>query len=203
MPIQTIIFDFGNVVGFFDHRRAAGNLARHSSWSEDQLLAALFGCNLEDDYESGRISTPELLRRVRALCPFRCTDTELEKAFAEIFWPNPDVSELVGRLKPRYRLLLGSNTNDLHYRHFRETFAGTLAHFEHLVLSFEVGVRKPHAGFFEHCLKHARCPADACLFIDDVPANVAGAQACGLHGIIYRNPADLRERLAELDIAWE
>jgi putative hydrolase of the HAD superfamily len=201
--VNTLVFDFGNVVGYFDHRRASRRLADLSGVPAEAVHAFLFGGTLEDDYEAGRLSTAEFLLRVRAVCRLGCSDEVLAAAYADIFWPNEDVCALLPRLKRRYRLLLASNTNDLHARHFRRQFADSLRHFDALALSHEVGARKPQAAFFEYCQRLARCAPDECLFIDDLPANVAGAQACGWKGIVYRDVADLRQRLAAFGIRAE
>lgn len=108
--------------------------------------------------------------------------------------------ELVPQLRGRYRLLLGSNTTELHSRRFRQQFADVLSHLDALVLSYEIGARKPKAAFFEHCRRVAGCAPQECLFIDDLEANIAGARACGLQGIVYRSNANLREHLTRLGI---
>src|SRR5947209_2498263 len=198
MRIRTLVFDFGNVVGFFDHRRATTRMAACAALSLDAMHAYLFGGQLEDDYESNRISSDEFLRRVIETCGLRCTAGELARWYVDIFWPNPEVCGLIPLLKPRYRLLLGSNTTELHSRHFRRQFADVLRHFDALVLSHEVGRRKPRAEFFDHCLRLAGCAPQECVFIDDLPANVEGARACGWHGIVYAPGGDLRRQLADL-----
>jgi putative hydrolase of the HAD superfamily len=198
--IQTIVFDFGNVIGFFDHRRATDFLATHSDLTSEAILATMVGGALEDDYESGRISSDEYLRHVRKVCQIRCADEVAAKAYADIFWPNEDVCTLIPRLRPRYRLLLGSNTTELHALQFKRQFADLFRHFDHLVLSFEIGVRKPRSGFFEHCQGLAGCAPSECLFIDDLVANVEGARACGWQGIVYRGIDDLRANLDRLNI---
>jgi putative hydrolase of the HAD superfamily len=200
MEIQTIVFDFGNVVGFFDYARAITRLAPHAGITAEAIRTSVYGGELEDAYESGRVSTAEFLGRLRQLCQLRCNDEEAGAAFADIFWPNEAVCALVPRLKPRYRLLLGSNTCDLHARQFRQQFADTLRHFDALVLSHEVGARKPTAAFYEHARRLAGCTPQECLFIDDLPANVHGAVACGWQGIVYRGFDDLRQRLTTLGI---
>jgi putative hydrolase of the HAD superfamily len=96
--------------------------------------------------------------------------------------------------------LLGSNTNSLHSRKFVKQFEEVLAHFDALVLSHEVRVRKPKRGFFEHCQRLAGCDPDECLFIDDLPANVAGALELGWQGIVFRNVVDLQRELAAYGI---
>jgi putative hydrolase of the HAD superfamily len=204
MAIKTIVFDFGKVVGFFDHRLTTHRLAPHSGIPADAIHAYLFGGPLEDDYESGRLSTPEFLKLVCDQCQLRCSGEELARSWADIFWPNLDVIALLPRLKPYYRLLLGSNTNELHTRQFREQFADAFRHFDALVFSYEIGVRKPEPGFFQHCQRLAGCDAEECVFIDDLPANVAGAKACGWHGIVYTGIEDLRRELTRHSIReWE
>jgi putative hydrolase of the HAD superfamily len=197
--IKTIVFDFGNVIGFFDNQVFLARVRPHTELSAAALRAA-FAENLEDSYESGKLSTPVFLQRVCALGKLRCSEEFVARAWADIFRPNPEVCALIPRLKPRYRLLLGSNTNDLHSRQFRRQFGETLQHFDALVLSHEVGVRKPAAGFFRHCRKLAECAPNQCLFIDDLPANVEGALALGWRGIVYRDFGDLRSQLEALGI---
>jgi putative hydrolase of the HAD superfamily len=198
--IRTIVFDFGNVLGFFDYARTTDRLARHSPLSGDAIRRFLYGGELEDAYEAGRISSAEFLRRARAACRIECPDDELARAYAEMFWPNEEVCAVVPRLKPRYRLLLGSNTTPLHSDHFRGQFADTLRHFDGLVFSWEVGARKPRAEFFRHCERLAGCAPGECLFIDDMPANVVGAQACGWQGLVYEQGDDLARRLTAMGV---
>ncbi|HEV3263440.1 MAG TPA: HAD family phosphatase [Gemmataceae bacterium] len=198
--MKALVFDFGNVICFFDHHRATDRLAEYADLSSEAMVAQLFGGSLEEDYESGWLSTAEYLRHVRKLCGLRCPDDVLTAAYGDIFWPNQEVCDLLPLLKPRYRLLLGSNTTELHARQFCRQFADVLRHFDALVLSYQIGARKPQPAFFEHCLRLAGCAAQDCLFIDDLPANVAGAVACGWHGIVYTGIADLRRRFAALGI---
>jgi putative hydrolase of the HAD superfamily len=200
MDVKTIVFDFGNVIGYFDHRRAARNLAAHSDLSADAILGHLSDAVLEDEYESGRISSAEFLRRLRAMLRATSSDEALGIAFADMFTANDDVCSLVPLLKGTYRLLVGSNTTELHAVQFKQQFADTLSHFDALVLSYEIGARKPQPAFFEHCQRLAGSSPQECLFIDDLPANVAGARACGWHGIVYDKSADLRRQLAALGI---
>jgi putative hydrolase of the HAD superfamily len=198
--IQTIVFDFGNVVGFFDYGRTLERLRRHTDLTAEDIRAAVSAAELEDAYESGRLSTADFLARLRDVCRLRCGEQELRDAWSDIFWPNEEVCAIIPRLKPRYRLLLGSNTNELHAAQFRRQFAETFRHLDALVLSHEVGARKPWPAFFEHCQRLAGCDPASCVFIDDLPANVEGARACGWHGIAYATTPDLRARLAALGV---
>jgi len=198
--IKTIIFDFGNVIGFFSHRLASGRLAYYAGVPAETMHRFLFGGGIEDDIDAGKISVAELLSKVREKFSLRCTDEFLELALADMFWPNRQVCDLIPRLKPRYRLLLGSNTNELHTRRFKKQFAETLSHFDGLVLSYEIQICKPEARFFEHCQQLAQAEPGECLLIDDMPANIAGAQAFGWNGILYQDYSDLVGRMEALGI---
>jgi putative hydrolase of the HAD superfamily len=200
MAIHTLVFDFGNVIGFFDHARAIAQLARHTDLPARTIRERLFTDELEEAYESGRISTPELLAHARKLCGFRVADADIECAFADMFWPNDEVCRLIPALKARYRLFLLSNTNDMHCRWFRRQFAETLSHFDGLVFSHEVGLRKPQPGIYEHCQRLMDCRPAQCVFIDDLPANIAAARKCGWNGIVYTDFGTLRRELAELGV---
>ena len=87
-----------------------------------------------------------------------------------------------------------------------ETFPIARARFEFLgwfdgiVISGELGVAKPDARIFAHLLATYGLRADATIFIDDVPANVAAAAATGMQTILFTDPAALRASLRELDL---
>jgi len=188
--MQTLIFDFGNVVGFFDHALTLRRLTPYTDMSAREMFEAVYNSELEDAFESGRIDVDEFLDAFRELCRLRCDVTHLTRSVADIFRPNPEICGLLPRLKGRYRLLLGSNTNPLHSEQFLPQFADEMAHFDALILSYEIGVRKPKEGFFKHCVRWANCPAEECLFIDDLPANIEGARAAGLQGVVYAPGTD-------------
>lgn len=193
--MKTIIFDFGNVVGFFDHMRALRRLEPYTTMSAREMYAAVIAGDLEDAFEANRISEEEFLACIVADCKLSCSREILAEACADIFWPNPEICELIPKLKPRYRLLLGSNTNPIHSRFYRKQFADVLRHFDALVLSHEIGVRKPKAGFFEHCQALADGRPDECLFLDDVADNIAAARKHGWQGILYQANDGVLEKM--------
>jgi glucose-1-phosphatase len=201
--IRALVFDFGNVVGYFDHYRTLNRLASFTDLTPEAMYEAVCVSELAEAFESGRLTAADFLSRLRVLCRLQCDEKVLSAACADIFWPNPEVCALVPGLRSRYRLLLGSNTNEIHARQFRRQFAAVLSHFHHLVLSHEIGVRKPRPEFFEHCQRLAGYPAAECVFIDDLPANIEGARACGWHGIVYTSTPDLHARLGELGVRLE
>jgi glucose-1-phosphatase len=195
MPVSAIVFDFGNVVAWFSHQRSAEQLAAFTDFSADQIFDRLYSGPLHIDYELGRCDSAQFLATLRRELRLTGTDEQLAHAYANIFDVNPAVCELLPLLAGRYRLLLLSNTNDLHYRHFAEQFRDPLRHFDDLILSHRVGARKPDAALYEYCEQRAGVSANEILFIDDLPANVDAARARGWRGIVYRPEDDLSAAL--------
>jgi HAD superfamily hydrolase (TIGR01549 family) len=201
MAISTIVFDFGNVIAFFSHRRAAEQLAVYGTVSPTAIADFIFNGTLEDDYEAGRIPTNVFMDTVRNALHLTCTDEQFDLAFSDMFTANPEVCELLPHLKPHNRLILLSNTNDLHARFYLSKYRQELAPFESFVLSHQVGIRKPDPGIYDYCRKQAGSPpASECVFIDDMPSNIDGVRRCGWHGIVYRPGEDLRKQLADLSV---
>ena len=153
--IRTIFFDFGNVLAFFDHSRAIRQFVRFTDMDPVELGLQLYGGPLEDDYEIGRLTTAEYAREAILNGRLSCTAEQFLECFVDIFWANPEVSNLIPKLKPRYRLVLASNTNDAHFTRYTKQFADVLGHFDYLVASHRVGARKPHEEFFTAAKAHA------------------------------------------------
>jgi 2-haloacid dehalogenase len=68
-------------------------------------------------------------------------------------------------------------------------------HFRGIVVSGEIGILKPDAAIFHRLATDYRLDLATCLFIDDVPKNVTGAQAAGMQSILFESPEKLREDL--------
>jgi putative hydrolase of the HAD superfamily len=70
--------------------------------------------------------------------------------------------------------------------------------FDVVVISAEVGMRKPEERIFRHTAELLGLEPEECVFIDDVAANIAAAEAIGLVGVHHREPGPTAVRLTEL-----
>jgi putative hydrolase of the HAD superfamily len=195
MAIKTVIFDFGNVVAFFDHSRAVARLAHYTELPPVELALKLYGSQIEDAYERGAIDTAEYVREALMDARLSCTEEQFVAAFGAIFWRNFEVCDLIPQLKPNYRIVLASNTTRAHFDAYTKQFADVIAHFDHLGTSFLAGARKPEPAFFAHIQSHARAEPDECVFIDDLPTNVEAGEKFGWKGIVYRPNEGLADKL--------
>jgi epoxide hydrolase-like predicted phosphatase len=67
--------------------------------------------------------------------------------------------------------------------------------FDAVVISGEVGMRKPEPGIFQHALGLLGLSAAECVFVDDLPSNVAAGVALGFVGVHHTSYATTAEEL--------
>ncbi len=185
---RCIVFDFGNVIALFDHMVACQRLASLSRPARDpqDVFERIFKTSLEEDYDCGRLSTAAFVERLRRDLQLEVSDEVIARAWCDIFTPNAAIEEVIVREKRRgTRLVLASNTNELHFEWFSRQFEPVLRLFDELVLSFRVGARKPAVQFFEACIRAAGLTADQIVYLDDRRDYVAAGRALGMQAFVY------------------
>jgi glucose-1-phosphatase len=198
--MRTILFDFGNVIAHFDHRRATRKFAPQTDLTEVEVFDAIYNTALEEEFELGNINGDEFVHAACAVIGYRDTHARFRQDFVDIFTANPDIISLIPKLKPNYRLVLASNSNELHAEHIEKKFADTLKLFDALGYSFRAGGRKPHPSFYTHCQTLTGAEPGECLFIDDIMTHVEAAQAFGWQAIHFTSAADLVRDLRRVGI---
>ena len=204
MRRPVLIFDFGNVVAFFDFKKAFAVIESRGGLTGEQLTVRLRERGfypLMERYESGGMASIEFSDAVCELVGVDFSHDEFTAAWTSIFTLNEPIAKLVSDLRSRgYRLLLGSNTNELHATYFQRQYAPTMACFDHLVLSHEVGHIKPSVEFYLACARCANVAPSECVFIDDRPENVEGARQAGLSAIPFLDAPALLAELRRMGV---
>ena len=92
-------------------------------------------------------------------------------------------------------------SNQEHHRVvFLRDHLGLGVHFDEIVYSAALGVRKPDRVFFTNAqARMGVTAARAILFVDDRPANVDGARMCGWRAALYRGRESLARVLAQVE----
>ncbi|MFZ5871002.1 MAG: HAD family hydrolase, partial [Actinomycetota bacterium] len=57
--------------------------------------------------------------------------------------------------------------------------------FDAVVISGEVGMRKPEPEIFTHVCDLLELPPSVCVMVDDLPWNVDGARAVGMDAVLH------------------
>jgi putative hydrolase of the HAD superfamily len=109
---------------------------------------------------------------------------------------NHELVEYVARLRSRYRTGILSNSF-VGAREREQAAYGFEDLVDEIVYSHEVGVAKPDQRVYEiTCARLGVEPGEA-VFVDDVPACVAGADAYGMRGILFRDNQQVMAEIGE------
>jgi putative hydrolase of the HAD superfamily len=71
-------------------------------------------------------------------------------------------------------------------------------HFDGIVLSFEVGCRKPERGIYDLAAEVAGVAPEECVLVDDLAENCAGARTAGWQAVHFTDSAVAARELEEL-----
>lgn len=191
--IKTIILDIGNVLIYFDGERMLRQVSEVCGISFAEATKLYVHQELGILYEKGIVSSSEFHEHFRQIAKKPFQENEFWNAFTDIFSPHLEMEEAVLELKKTGKpLLLLSNTCEAHYsylcRHFK-----FLASFDHPILSFEIGARKPERALFDAALKIANCKPEECFYTDDVAAYVEAARKLGIQAETYTTAAAFKE----------
>jgi glucose-1-phosphatase len=200
--IKTILFDLGNVIVPFDFKRAYARLGPLCGCEASDIPSRIRSTDLVTRFETGQVGPEQFVEEFSAVLGLKITHEEFRDLWTCIFLPHPLVTEaLLEKLASRYRLMLLSNTNPIHYEMVRANYP-LLRHFHDYVLSFEAGSLKPSSGIFKTALRRAQCDPDECFFIDDILINVEAARKHGMDAVQFQNSAQLEEELRSREIEF-
>ncbi|MCS0636188.1 HAD family phosphatase [Streptomyces sp. LP05-1] len=145
----------------------------------------------------GRVSEHDVGHAVASRLGLGMRDCE---AFMDDLWteylgtPNEELIDFVRGLRGRCRLGILSNsfTGARERESARYGFDRLV---DHIVYSHELGVAKPDPRAYEAVLSALDARPEDCLFIDDAPACVAGAEALGMRGGLFEDNAGTIARI--------
>ncbi len=197
---RAIISDMGQVVLWFDNRVFYRRLAEASPLGEEeirQLMRDHF--ELVELLDTGRIKPQEFYAKVISATRANLNYEDFYAAYCDVFSPNQPVIEILKRARRSCRLLLLSNTDQARFSYIQQHFPEAMI-FDSLILSYEVGLMKPHPQIYRIALEAAGTWPEETIFIDDLEENVRAAQTLGIKTILYRPETDLEKELRSLGV---
>ncbi len=197
----TVIFDIGAVLYDWDPRFLYERLIPRGE-ALDTFLRHVVTREWHFQHDEGR-PFAETSAELTALHPHHA---DLIAAWGERFLdsipgPIPGMPALVGELDaagvPLYAI---TNFSGEFFPPFRAREAAMFDRFRDIVVSGDEKMVKPHAPIYRLALDRFGLRAEEAVFIDDSPANVAGAQVVGMMGLHFTDAATLRAQLMTLGI---
>lgn len=195
MPIRNVIFDLGGVLLEWDPDKILAH-CYSSKECRQQVKAALFQHPDWRDFDLGALSEQELLDRVHARSGRPKVElTRVLDAVRDSLTEKPETVAVLRSLHERgTSLYCLSNMPVSVFEHIRQrhTFWDV---FKGIVVSGQVRMAKPERAIFEHLLSSHGITAKETVFVDDHPPNIDGAQAVGLHAILFSDAEQCRREL--------
>ncbi len=200
--IHALLFDLGDVLIGLDFDRAYRAAARVSPYSENEIRDRLRDLELARPYECGQIDSREFYVRCRQGLRLQIDYEGFEALWGDMFAAKPllDVRWLKA-LAERYRMVLLSNTNELHFEWIRGRYT-IIQPFHVATLSYQVGSMKPEAAIYRAAIEAAGCAPEECFFTDDKLENIEAARALGIQAEVFSGAANLRRALREAGVSW-
>jgi putative hydrolase of the HAD superfamily len=199
---KAVIFDLGKVLVHFDFRRGYEALERLCPYRAAEIPARLAPTGLVERLETGLVEPREFVAEVERVLDLRIGYDEFRRIWFSIFSHALVPESMLVGLKARYRLLLLSNTNALHFEMLRENYP-LLRHFDHLILSYEVKAMKPQPEIFQAAVARAGCLPEECFYTDDIAEYVEAARHLGIDAVRFESAAQLQAEMRARGIRWE
>lgn len=193
--IRTLIFDLGNVIVPFDFKRGYKRMSELCGCPAAEIPLKIRATGLVQPFETGAIPAEQFVSELCSVLNLRATYAEFCELWSSVFLPETLIPEpFLGDLGERYRLLLLSNTNPIHFSMIQANYP-LLGHFDDYVLSYEVRSAKPDSKIYQEALARAGCEPAECFFTDDMLVNVEAARQHGMDAVQFESAPQLEGEL--------
>jgi putative hydrolase of the HAD superfamily len=199
---KAIIFDLGKVLVHFDFKRGYRALEGLCPYSAAEIPKRVATTDLVERFETGLIEPRDFVSEFSRLL---CLDVDYDRfcgIWSSIFAGTPVPESMLEGLAARYRLLLLSNTNAIHFEMIRANYP-LVRHFHHLILSYEVKAMKPRPEIYRAAVERAGCRPEECFYTDDIAEYVEGARRLGIDAVQFLSAEQLQGELTARGIAWQ
>ena len=200
--IRNIVFDMGNVVIRFDPPYFLDRAGITDPDDRRLVMKELFLSVEWALMDSGSLNEQTAEPMILPRFPDRLKDTVRELLYAWAYPGDmiPGMEDLIRLLKENgYGIYLLSNASVAQHEYWPRFSVSRL--FDGKLISCDVRVVKPCHRIYQIFAEKFSLKPEECLFIDDSPANVAGAVDCGWQGIVFHgSAAELEEKMKKRGI---
>lgn len=194
---KIIIFDLGGVLVHLDWDAVLAPLTKLSTKGADSVRRELVNGPTVKECMLGHIGAEELHTTLCENLGVELEYQEFLRIWVRLLRANDDILPLVERLKSSHKLVLGSNTDEVHHIYCQQ-HVKALALLDESFLSFQMGLLKPDPQFFIHILNKLGAGSADCVFIDDTQANVEAARGVGMTALHFTGNDDLQKSLTAI-----
>lgn len=194
---KAVIFDLGGVY-FRSGLLAFADLSRREGFKENRFLKIIKAKYLEK-IETGKMTESDFWIKFKHDVGFKMPIAIAKNAFLSAHKPMEGMKELGKKLRKKYKLGLLTNNVAEWYKRIDEHFK-IANDFDAVVVSAIVKVRKPRKRIYKIMADSLGVKVSECIFFDDFPENVLGAQKAGMKAYKFKSAKDAEKKLSELGI---
>ena len=201
--IKVICLDLGKVIVDYDPTIPLASLGARSALSLPEIKQVLTDREPLLGFDRGHYSRSDFYRTMCARLRLDVSTDEFEGLWNSLFLPEPLLSEaFLLSLKRRYRLLMLSNVNEIHFEFIWKNYP-LVRHIEDRLLSYELGCLKPEPSIYRIAIDRAGVLPQEIFFADDRPENVEGAREAGIVATCFQSEQQLKLALGQAGVAIE
>lgn len=198
---KAVIFDVGRVLVEWDPRYLYERLI-----DDDQALEAFLANVVTKEWHFQHDAGRPFAETSAELIALHPQHAELIQAWGPRFGETiphavPGMFELVRELDaagvPLYAI---TNFSGEFWREWVPQYAELFDRFRDIVVSGDEELVKPDPAIYALALKRFELEGPDAVFVDDSPANVEGANAAGIHGVLFTNAEDFRAELVRVGL---
>lgn len=197
---MNVVFDLGGVIFTWNPDDVIGR-SHEDETVREQLNHGLFRHPDWLELDRGALSYDEAFRRAseRTGLPESTFRDAVTRA-PEALQLREDTLQLLDEVRSRgHRTFVLSNMHDPIARILEERY-DFWDRFEGIVFSCDVGAIKPDEAIYRHLLDTWSLDPAETVFLDDAQANVDGANALGISGILFLDAAGARPELVRMGV---
>lgn len=130
--------------------------------------------------DTGKISSLDFLKQIGFV-----SDTEkIEKMYLDTLDIDEDFYIFMNELKKSFKFVLLSNDLSEWSNYIRNKY-DINKYFDFIIISGDIGMRKPGNDIFQYLLKVLNQPSEKCYFVDDRRNNLFAAKSFGINPILF------------------
>jgi len=182
---EAILCDLGNVLINFDHNIAVKKILRLTPKNEHDIYQLFFDSGLTKDYEEGKVSSIEFFKKVKSSLELDMEYSEFLPIWNDIFFEkelNKKIQNFLMAIKGKYKLVMVSNINEAHCEFLKKKMP-IFGEFDKLILSYEIGFRKPAKEIYDAALRSVNTTPSKAFYVDDRADLIEAASKFGIKGM--------------------
>jgi len=198
--IRNIVFDLGNVLLKYDPKGYLESLGYDKDKVSDLMKLIFHGIEWKLA-DQGLLSNDQLIEIYQLKAPqyFNEINYVMENWYKHMILLEESTALFQEVLDKGYNIYILSNYPEYKFMDMWERTP--VFHKAHgSVISYQIKLTKPSKEIYLHLLEKYNLDPAETIFLDDLQENINGAKKVGIHGIRFRNVAQVRQELNALGV---